>query len=633
MVRHGKANLLMILVLLLATALGGTRASSSSAPGTSAIAQASPQASPVPSDSILYEAVSPAYRDEVIAATDGQLSQYTIDAMLHVPGSVLDSIPDATPAATPLASPVTVPAASPIATPIADTMATPVGPNVTPVARPGPTSDGPPLTPTEQLATITGTQEVRFINVTGEPLAELYFRLYPNLRQYGEGRMVVQNVTVDDVPVVPELPPLYSVPNATPAATPDAGSGDLILVRLPLTTPLPANDSVTVRMAFTTTVPMASLEGPGVFAFTPETDTWALAHWFPILAGYDPISGWEMEPPAAWSDPVFSNTALFDVTLTVPQDLVLVTTGVEVEGQIEGKNQVRRFTSGPVRDFTIVASTDFELVSTEIGGTTITSYYNPQDAAGGAQILEWAAQSLAIFIDLFGPYPYTHLDLVAVPGVTGFEFPQMVFIGAEFYPDPVSLGSRPGAIEFLVAHEVSHQWWYGLTGNNQHRHAFLDEGLAEYSAVLYFEGQYGTDAAEAQLDAGLRLRYATMLLTNQDWVVDQPSVDFPDINTYFATVYRKGGLGFAALRQEIGDDAFFAGLHDYAETMRFGVANPDDLQVAFEEVTDRGLDDVWHLWFNSASGRVEIVMEAGGGTPAAATPVVSPVASPVPDGG
>src|SRR3712207_7269629 len=67
-----------------------------------------------------------------------------------------------------------------------------------------------------------------------------------------------------------------------------------------------------------------------------------------------------------------------------------------------------------------------------------------------------------------------------------------------------------------------------LFRSNPHRHAFLDEGLAEYSAVLYFERQHGVEAAEGQLDAGLGLRYATMLLTGEDQIVDQPTADFPD---------------------------------------------------------------------------------------------------------
>src|SRR4030095_16808731 len=100
--------------------------------------------------------------------------------------------------------------------------------------------------------------------------------------------------------------------------------------------------------------------------------------------------------------------------------------------------QVRRFVGGPVRDFVIVADPGLAAVSAEVDGITVTSYHRPTDAAGGEQILAWGTQALAVFAELFGPYPYTALDLVAVPGVTANEFPQVIFIGADFYPDPVA---------------------------------------------------------------------------------------------------------------------------------------------------------------------------------------------------
>lgn len=605
MVRRRTANLLIVFVLVLATASGMVASAPSRAERSARSQAATPQANPVSSDTFLYKAVSPDYRSEVMTATSGRLSRYTITATFHPPGTAsIDMIQ-----ATPWASPVATPEASPVT---------------------GPASvvDTTPIAPVDQ-ATITGIQKLRFVNDTGDPLTDLHFRLYSNLRQYDEGRMEIHNLTVDGQEVQPESPPLYSVPPSTPVATPSPDQADLILLRIPLSDPLAPGATTTVEMEFTTTVPVDPPDGTGLFRFAPDTGSWTLAHWFPILAGYDPASGWETDPPAAWSDLTFSNTALFDVTLTAPGDLVLVTTGVEVEHERQGERQVRRFVSGPVRDFPIVADPNLVSSSTEVNGTTVTSYYTPQNAAGGEQILEWAAQALAVFTELFGPYPYTTLDVVAVPAMIGYEFPQLIFIGADFYPDPIASGSRPGAIEFLVAHEVAHQWWYGLVGSNPHRHAFLDEGLAEYSAVLYFEQKYGMEAADAQLNNGLVLRYATMLITDEDYVADQPTTEFPDLLTYYTTVYRKAGLGFAALRAEIGDEAFFEGVRQYAETMRFEVATPDDLLIAFEETSGRNLDAFWHLWFETASGRVEIVMEPESATPAPATPVASPVASPV----
>ena len=600
------ATPLTVLVLVMVTASGSMLAWSLSGMGRSTSPLSTGQASPIPDSTLLYEAVSPAYRSEIMAATADRLSRYTITATFHPPGAPLAG----TPQATPWASPAIAPGTGPMATPVAEVAAAPVA-------------------PTEQQATITGSQELRFVNDTGATLSDLSLRLYPNLRQYGDGRMVVRDITVDGIPVDPQGPPLYSVPASTPVATPDAGSAELILLRLPLANALSPGATATVHLDFTTTVPVEPVDETGLFRFTPETERWTLGHWFPMLAGYDPAFGWETDPPAAWGDVTFSNTALFDVTLTAPDDLVLVTTGVEVEGAVEKSEQVRRFVSGPARDFVIVADPALISTSTDVNGTKVVSYYAPDDAVGGEQVLVWGAQALAVFTELFGPYPYGELDLVAVPDVIGYEFPQLIFIGADYYPDPVASGSRPGAIEFLVAHEVAHQWWYGLVGNNQHRHAFLDEGLTEYSAVLYFEQMHGVAAAEAQLRAGLILRYATMVLTDEDRIVDQPTAAFPDLDSYYATVYRKAGLGFAALRAEIGNTAFVAGLKQYADTMRFAVATPDDLESAFEGVSGKDLEAFWHLWFETASGRVEIVMDPVPASPTPATPVAGSWASPM----
>ncbi|MDQ3692610.1 MAG: M1 family metallopeptidase [Chloroflexota bacterium] len=586
------ANLLLVLVLVWMGAATGWVASSPQ-PDRTATQQeaATAQASSVVTDPLLFEAIAPAFRSEVMAATADRIARYTITATLHPPGSQMVSTSPGTAGASPAA---------------------------TPEARPD-ARGATPVTSTNQ-ATITGIQELRFINDTGDRLSDLYLRLYPNLRQYDAGRMVIHDLTVDGVAVRPQPPPLYSVPAGTPVVTPSVEQADLILLQVPLPKPLAPGDTTSVRMDFTTTVPVEPPDGTGLFRYRPETGSWTLAHWFPILAGYDSVTGWEVDPPAAWSDPTFANAALFDVTLTAPADLVLVTTGVEVEQQMQGAHQVRRFVSGPVRDFVLVADPTPISASVEVNGTTVTSYFPPDDAAGGEQILAWAAQALAVFSELFGPYPYATLDLAAVPDVIGYEFPQLIFIGADYYADPITTGSRPGAVEFLVAHEIAHQWWYGLVGNNPHQHAFLDEGLAEYSVVLYFEHQYGKAAAQAHLDRGLTLRYASMLLTEGDHVVDQPTADFPDRQTYYTTVYEKGGLGFGAIRHTIGDTAFFTGLRQYAQTMRFRVATSEDLLAIFEETSGGDLDEVWDLWFQRASGRVVIVLE-----PDLATPVATPV--------
>jgi aminopeptidase N len=160
----------------------------------------------------------------------------------------------------------------------------------------------------------------------------------------------------------------------------------------------------------------------------------------------------------------------------------------------------------------------------------------------------------------------------------------------------------PAFLESIVAHEVAHQWWYGLVGNNHHRHAFIDEGLTNYVSMVYFEEVYGEDEARFQLNLNLKAPYLTVLFTDGDQIVDQPTDDFSSQSAYVAAVYKKAALGFEAIRVEIGDDAFFAALQGYADDFQFEIAAPGDLKAAFEEASGQDLDELWRHWFEAAEG-------------------------------
>lgn len=446
------------------------------------------------------------------------------------------------------------------------------------------------LTPAgDRPATIAGTLDLLYVNDTGKDQAALPFRLYPNDGQYAEGGMTLSDASAGGAPVTPVL---------SVAAT---------VATLPLPAPVPANGTVDVRLSFVTTIPTDPAQSYGIFAFERRTGTYALEHWEPLLAGYDPLTGWNLAPPSVIGDPVFTNTGIWDVTLTAPSDLVFAATGTQVADQAVGTQTRHRFVSGPVRDFVLAASADFTSDHRQVGGTTVTSYFHAGDAQGGEEVLDEGAQALAIYGRLFGPYPYAQLNLVEVRmgnGAAGDQFPQLVFIGSDAYGQSAPTRTIPRFLEFVVAHEVGHQWWYGLVGNDPYAAAYLHEGLTNYSTTIYFAERYGTDVARQQVDLNLKLPYFRLLLgQNKDEIVEQWTDDFPSQGDYGAIVYGKGALGFDALRQRIGDAAFFAGLQGYLQTMRFKVATPDDLRAAFERASGQDLAEFWQHWFRAAEGR------------------------------
>jgi hypothetical protein len=437
------------------------------------------------------------------------------------------------------------------------------------------------------LATIDGTVDLRYVNNTADDLTELYLRLYPNSEEYGDGAMTIDRVVDGGGELDVEL----------------SVADTLATVELPQ--PLPVGKAVDLELAFTSTIPTDPIGSYGMFSFDRETGSYALAHWLPLLAGYDPVNGWELGLPSKQGDPVFTNTALFDVSITSSAEYVLVTTGSEVESTPEGDDVTRRFVSGPVRDFAMAADDDFQVESITVGETTVNSYFNPDSADGGLAVLTAGAQSLETYSRLAGVYPYAEMNLVEIDlgnGAGGVEFPQLMFIGRDYYGSNEPAQVIPGYLEFIVAHEVAHQWWYALVGNNQYRHAFLDEGLANYLATVYFAEVYGEEAGQQQTNFNLKAAYFSLLFNDGDQVVDQPTDDFPSQRAYGSIVYGKAALAFGAIRDEIGDDAFFTALHSYTETFAFQVASPEDLKAAFETASGKDLGEFWRHWFDAAEG-------------------------------
>lgn len=438
------------------------------------------------------------------------------------------------------------------------------------------------------LGTITGALDLRYVNATTEPQPSLPFRLYPNSAEYADGGMTIDSAT--------------SAGGALDVALSVAET----VATVRLAEPVQPGAAVDLRLAFTSTIPTDPAKSYGMFAKNSASGSYALANWLPLLAGFDPVKGWLLDPPSMIGDPVFTNVALFDVALVAPGDFNVITTGSDVAFTPDGDGATRHhIVSGPTRDFVMVIGDNLRSSSWQVGGTTVTSHFRPMSADGGAKVLTFAAQALAVYSRLFGTYPYKTMDVVEVDlgnGAGGVEFPELTFIGADYY-GAGTVGSSVDYLEFIVAHEIGHQWWYGMVGDDQYRHAFMDEALVNYSTTVYFGEQHGADAATAQINRNLKLPYLGYLFDRGDLTVDTPTESFPSQQAYGALVYGKGALGFGAVRAAIGDRAYFAALRAYLVEFRFEVASPPDLLAAFETASGQDVGGLWRHWFEAPDGR------------------------------
>ncbi len=250
--------------------------------------------------------------------------------------------------------------------------------------------------------------------------------------------------------------------------------------------------------------------------------------------------------------------------------------------------------AGMARNFAIVVSDQMEVASRRVGPVEVRSWFLRSDRTRGEAALAAGAAALSIFEEKFGRYPYTDLELVEAPlvgGAGGVEFSGLVTLATMFYQSALGgmdLGALGGLLggsgspiggmqdsmlEFVVAHEVAHQWWHGIVGSDARAHPFVDESLAQFSALLYMEERY--DAARAEREGARQVagNYHMMRLQGgADGAVDQPAANFSSEVAYAGLVYGKGPYLYPALRDAVGARAFYRHLRAYVTEHRFRVA-------------------------------------------------------------
>jgi hypothetical protein len=423
----------------------------------------------------------------------------------------------------------------------------------------------------DDLYHITGTEEVRYTNAEEAALNEVQLRLFPNILG---GEMTVSNLTVDEQAVTPRLE-----------------LQDSLLI-VPLSTPLEPKQSVIMQMGFTVTVPQDVERNFGVLSYFDDVLT--LAHAYPMIAVHDD-EGWNSEIPPQSGDVTYADASFYLVKVTAPKEVTLVTSGHRIDSSEVGEMQTVNVASGPARDFYLVASPEYEEISQTLGEVTIRSYAPDGSEEGAQMALDVAAKSIEDFSARYAPYPYTEFDIVSTPTLAlGIEYPGIVAITSRIYDVDGDYRGAPASIymESTVAHEVGHQWFYNLVGDDQLDDPWLDEALTQFITLQYYADEYGP-GGEAGFRNSLEGRWESV--GRADIPIGLPVAEYSG-QEYGAIVYGRGPLFFVALRDEMGTETFDAFIKEYTETLSWGIATPESLHSLAEQHCACELDDLFNEW-------------------------------------
>lgn len=398
-----------------------------------------------------------------------------------------------------------------------------------------------------------------------------------------------------------------------------------------LKTPLPPGQRVRISTPFRVKIP------DGKFSRLGHTgQAYYITQWYPKPAVYD-AQGWHAMPYLTQGE-FYSEFGSFDVSITLPKNYIVGATGV-LQNQQEtqwldslarvpyheeqywenivsitrykalpssANTKTLRFTQDNVHDFAWFANKRFIVRKSEVvlpkNGRTVTTwaYSTPKNAKLWEDAVSYVNESVRFYSEWVGDYPYdacTAIDGTVAAG-GGMEYPMITIIG--------DMGDKQ-SLDNVIAHEVGHNWFYGILGSNERDHAWMDEGMNSFVELLYMRKRYPSGGLTigglgflsdllGPTNDGHRLQnewmYRFNARRNLDQSISHTSADFTSTN-YGCMVYAKSALVFDHLMAYVGEETMNRWLHAYFDEWQFRHPRPEDLQRTFERISTMDLEWVF----------------------------------------
>jgi hypothetical protein len=439
---------------------------------------------------------------------------------------------------------------------------------------------------------VHGSLQLHFTNHSRVPLQQLLFHLYLNAfrdrhsvfmretggelrgeRAHGSGKIELENLRVAGEERLPDAQ-LELIP------------GDFTQLALPLQKPLAPGESVLIETSFRSQL-------PPVFARSGyHNDFFAVAQWYPKLAKLEADGHFESFPYHGLGE-FYADFADYELRVRTPKEFVVAAGGSLLREGPYGPKQVERlFKVQRVHDMAWFAAPNYLRTSERVGSSARSSndvelvfMAPPGYELAQREHAQVVRAGLKHFAARFGAYPYKTLSVVIPPrgadGAAGMEYPTLIVTDGSWLPTPMA-PSLSGAI--VSAHELAHQWFYGLLASNEVLHPVLDEGLGEWATLDLLRSLYGPRDRLLFPYAPERFEIVRALVLNF-YASTSPGLSAPSYTAaeYGTSVYGRAALALESIRRVFGKARFDAALAAYTEQQRFGHPTPESLAAAFDQ--------------------------------------------------
>lgn len=398
-------------------------------------------------------------------------------------------------------------------------------------------------------------ETIRYINTSGDTLSNVVLAVEPNL---WTNCFTLVSLAEDDSEVTN-----YSL----------AGQRLTIYPAQPL-----APGAVTTfALGYSLSLPVKASDG--TFGYTSSQVN--LTDWYPFIVPYS--GGWILHDSWSFGEQLVYDSADFDVNIKVSDPAVVVAASAPAEPN----GDTTHYHLEGARTFVLSASDSFKVDESAVGTIKIRSYYFAGDGDASQAVVWMATQSIALYQAKFAPYPYQSISIVETSLPDGQEYDGLVFLGSTFYSD--YNGSARSNLVTIGTHEIAHQWWFGLVGDDQATEPWLDEAMSVYSEHIFYEYNYPN---YGDWWWNFRVNYF-----GPHGYVDSSVYDFGTFRDYVDAVYLNGANFLDDLRTRIGDEAFFAFLKDYASRYAHGRATTSGFFAVLRDHTNKDFSDIMQAYF------------------------------------
>lgn len=469
--------------------------------------------------------------------------------------------------------------------------------------------------------TLKAVEEIQYINNSAIGLDFIYFHLWPNAYKNNNtalARQLVQHGKTELYFSKPEergyIDSLDFKVNGKPVKW-EFDKNNIDICKIILNEPLRSLDTIKITTPFFVKIPDAKFSRLG-----HTGQAYFITQWFPKPAVYD-NTGWHAMPYLDQGE-FYSEYGSFDVKITLPKNYLLSATGDRIDAEEEEeflnnkvietierldksdfrekemsfppsstKMKTVRFKQFRVHDFAWFADKRFNVLHDQIDlpntKKTVDTwiFFTNKNFELWKDAISYVNESTIFYSFLNGDYPYNHVTAVDGTIMAG---------GGMEYPNITVIGDMDNAfdLDITIAHEVGHNWFYGILGSNERDFPAMDEGINSFYELRYMRAKYparklieytGRDTSFSFLGANKipywrekEVGYFFSAKSRMDQAINNTSDDFTPIN-YGTIVYGKTAIVFDYLMDYMGEENLDKAMQFYFEQFKFKHPNPSDL--------------------------------------------------------